>query len=307
MIHLDGASLRQRLEPAALVARIIDVMRDGPTAPLRERLSGGEGREFLVMPAILGDYAGIKSLTVVPGNRDTPRPVIGGIFTLFSLATGEPLATIDAAELTAQRTSAVSAAAAQLLARADAGSLLVLGSGHLAPYLVAAHSRVRPIRKLRMWARDADKARLAARKAEQLVGSGVAVEVADDLEQAVRCSDIVSSATRATTPLIEGAWLRPGTHVDLVGGYRPDMREIDDVGIRRARIFVDDREAALREAGDITDPIGRGVLTTDAVVGDLAGICAGRMSRSGDDEITVFKSVGTAVADLIAAVAAWEQ
>ena len=307
MIHFDGAMLRKRLSPDPLISRIVATMQDAPKAPVRQRLWDREGREFLAMPAILGDYAGIKSLTVVPNNRDTARPVISGLFTLFSLVTGEALATMDVVELTAQRTSAISAAAARLLAREDASRLLVLGSGHLAPYMAAAHARVRPIASLQIWARDAGKARLAAQQARRHVGADVQIEFASDLERAVRSADIVSSATRATVPLIRGEWLRAGTHVDLVGGYRPDMREIDDSGVQRASVFVDDREAALCEAGDLTDPIGRGVLSPDAIVGDLASLCAGRTGRTSDDEITLFKSVGTAIADLIAAVEAWER
>lgn len=307
MIHLDGAELRHRLSPDAVIARIVATMRHAPTAPVRQRLSDKAGREFVSMPAILGDYAGIKSLTVVPDNRDTGRPVISGLFTLFSLNTGEPLATMDAAELTAQRTAAISATAAQLLARDGAERLLVLGSGHLAPYMAAAHARIRPIRSVQIWARDSDKAGKTADRVRQLLSADVEISVATDLEQAVRSADIVSAATRTATPIIKGEWLRAGAHVDLVGSYRPDMREIDDFGIRRATLFVDDREAALSEAGDLTDPIERGALSPDAVVGDLASLCAGKTGRKGDHEITLFKSVGTAVADLIAAIEAWER
>lgn len=306
MIHFGAADLRKSLAPDSLIERIIDTMRHTPTAPVRQRLEDDAGREFLAMPAILGDYAGIKSLTVVPENRDTPRPVISGLFTLLSLSTGQPLATMDAVELTAQRTGAISATAARLLAREDASNLLVLGSGHLAPYMAGAHARIRPIRLLRIWARDPDKARDTARRAEQLILGDIKIEVTSDLEQAVRSADIVSSATRATTPLIKGEWLRAGAHVDLVGGYRPNMREIDDFGMRRATVFVDDREAALCEAGDLTDPIERGALSPDVIIGDLASLCAGKAGRASDHEITLFKAVGTAIADLITAIEAWE-
>jgi ornithine cyclodeaminase/alanine dehydrogenase-like protein (mu-crystallin family) len=309
MIHLDGGALRSRLATSKLVERIIGAMPSAPKAPLRLRLSDPAGREFLAMPAIFGDYAGIKSLTIIPDNRDSPRPVISGHYALFSLETGQLLATMDASELTAQRTGAISAAAAKLLARPEASRLLVIGAGHLAPFMAAAHAAVRPIKTIHIWARDPVRARVAVEVAKQLIGKGadLSIEVAADLEQAVRNSDIISSATRAGSPLIEGRWLQPGTHVDLVGGYRPDMREIDDFGLQRARVFVDDRDAVLQEAGDLMDPIARGVFAPSMIAGDLPQLCAGLAGRGSDDEITLFKAVGTATADLIAAIEAWVQ
>jgi ornithine cyclodeaminase len=309
MMHFDGAQLRAGLDMRALINRIVREMRERPATPLRQRVQDSAGREMLVMPAMLGTYAGVKSLTLVPKNRNTARPVISGLFTLFSLETGEALATMDAGELTARRTSAVSAAAAERLARADASTLTLLGAGHLAPFMAAAHALVRPVRHIKLWARDQDKARAAASKAEALFATDQppAIEVVADLESAIRSSDIVSAATGAAVPIIRGEWLRAGTHVDLVGSYRPDMREIDDNGITRAQIFVDDRDASLREAGDLTDPIGRGVLSADAIHGDLSDLCAGTVGRSSNDAVTLFKAVGIGSADLIAAIEAWER
>jgi ornithine cyclodeaminase len=263
----------------------------------------------MIMPATLGDFAGVKLLTVVPSNRGTSRPVISGLFTLFSLASGEPLATMDAAELTGRRTSAISAAAAERLALPDASTLVVLGAGHLAPFMAAALAAVRPIRHIHLWARRVDQANAAAGKIRQLITSGPmpVIEVASDLEGAIRSGDIITAATRATTPLIKGNWLRPGAHVDLVGGYKPNMREIDDDGVRLARIFVDDRVAAIQEAGDLIDPIERGVISVDDICGDLGDLCAGTVGRSSGDEITLFKAVGIGIVDLIAAVQIWEQ
>ena len=172
MRHFDSATLRARLPFALLIDRMGTAMPLSRGAPVRQRLADGEGREFFAMPAILGDYAGLKSLTVVPGNRGTERPVIAGLFTLFSLRTGEPLATMDAAELTARRASAVAATAAARLARADAARLLVIGAGHLAPYLVAALAQVRPLRSIALWARDGACAAMAADRAGRLWRTG---------------------------------------------------------------------------------------------------------------------------------------
>ena len=260
------------------------------------------------MPAMLADYAGIKSLTVTPANRGSSYPVISGLYTLFALSTGQVLATMDAAELTARRTSAISATASARLARANVSALTVLGGGHLAPYMAIAHAMVRPIRKIRIWARREEQACAVAQKVRDIAPAGFtpAIEVAFDLEDAVRSADIVSAATSSTAPLIKGAWLRPGTHVDLVGSYRPDMREIDDDGITKGRVFVDDLNAVLQESGDLIDPIARGVLLDHAICGDLAALCAGTVGRSSDDEVTVFKAVGIGIADLIAAIEVWE-
>ena len=288
MIHFNSATLASRLEPRLLIDRIVSVMRDRPATALRHRIAGSAGREMLVMPAVLGDYAGVKSLTIVPANVETGRPVISGLFILFTLVSGEPLATMEVEELTARRTSAISAAAAERLARDDASNLVLLGAGHLAPFMAAAHAAVRPIRRIRVWARNAVQAHTAAAKARQLITSADVpeIEVVSDLEGAIRSADVICAATGARDPLIRGEWLRPGAHVDLVGGYRPDMREIDDTGIRRTRIFVDDREAALREAGDLISPIERGILSADDISGDFADLCAGSVGRLGSDEIT---------------------
>ncbi len=309
MIHFDGSELRARLELRAMIERIVTVMRDKPSTPLRQSVIDAAGRELLLMPATLGDFAGVKLLTVVPQNRGTCRPVVSGLFTLFSLASGEPLATMDAEELTARRTSAISATAAERLALPDSSTLVVLGAGHLAPFMAAAHAAVRPIRQIHLWARQIDQAHAAVGKIRRLITSGPMpfIEVVSDLEDAIRSADVITAATRSTAPLIKGKWLRPGAHVDLVGSYKPDMREIDDDGVRLARIFVDDRVATLREAGDLLDPIERGVISADDIRGDLAELCAGAVGRSSEDEITLFKAVGIGIVDLIAAIQIWEQ
>ncbi len=308
-MHFNGSELRARLELRAMIDRIVTVMRDRPSTPQRQSVIDADGRELMLMPATLGDFAGVKLLTVVPSNRGTSRPVISGLFTLFSLTSGEPLATMDAAELTARRTSAISATAAERLALPDSSTLVVLGAGHLAPFMAVAHAAVRPIRHIRVWARNIDQAHAAVGKIRQLITTRPTpvIEVALDLEGAIRSADIITATTRSTAPLIRGKWLRPGAHVDLVGGYKPNMREIDDDGVRLARIFVDDRVATIREAGDLIDPIERGVISADDIRGDLAELCAGAVGRSCGDEVTLFKAVGIGIADLIAAIQVWEQ
>lgn len=307
-LHLDALQLRRVLQDAPVVDSLIDFFRSRPVTPLRQRLAQSDGRELIVMPIISAPYSGVKMLTVVPSNAGSQHPVIAGLFTLVDMSNGTTLATMDASELTAWRTAGVAAAAAARLARADARTLTLLGAGHIIPYLAAAHAAVRPIDKVIVWARRADAAAAAARHiVERLGRPDIEVEVAADLETAVRKGDIVSAATRATNGLIEGRWLSAGAHVDLVGGYRPDMREIDDAGLLRSTVYVDDRVAVLNEAGDLTDPISRGVVTQEFVKGDFADLALAQLGRAGVEEITLFKSVGVAASDLAVAILAWRR
>ena len=180
----------------------------------------------------------------------------------------------------------------------------MVGTGALAPHLIAAHRAVRPIRETRIWGRDPRKGRRSGRAPRR---SGIAAVAVPDLAEAAATADIITCATLSPEPLVRGAWLKPGAHLDLVGGYRPDMRETDDDAIRRARIFVD-TEAALHEAGDIVQPLRSGPLAPDGIAGDLFGLVRGTSGgRRAADEITLFKSVGTALEDLAAAKLAFSR
>jgi len=217
---------------------------------------------------------------------------------LLDAETGAPTALLDGTALTLRRTAAASALAADLLARPDSAVHLMVGTGALAPHLIAAHAALRPIRETRIWGRDPQK---AAALAARLAAIGISAIAVADLAEAARTADIVTCATLAAKPLIRGEWLRPGTHVDLVGGYTPQMREADDAAVRRARIYID-TEAVLQEAGDIVQPLRTGVLAREAIVGDLFALARGECpGRRDPAEITLFKSVGTALEDLAAA------
>ena len=214
-------------------------------------------------------------------------------YILTSAVTGEPLALIDGLELTLRRTAAASALASKFLSRSDARRLLVVGTGNLAPHLAAAHAAVRPGIEVEFWGRRPEKAAEASRSP---LLRGLRTGTAADLEAAVRAADIVSTATLATEPLIFGDWLRAGIHVDLVGGFTPGMREADDEAMRRSTVFVDTRDGALVEAGDLTQPIESGALAPDDVAADLYELCRGEHGGRGTaDEITLFKSVGAAL------------
>ncbi|MBU6497891.1 MAG: ornithine cyclodeaminase family protein [Rhodospirillales bacterium] len=289
-----GASLDfKRLIPALRAAFIA-----GATAPLRHRHDLPEGA-LLLMPAWRGSAAlGVKIVSVFPGNGTRGLNAVFSTYLLCDGATGRPLALIDGNEITARRTAAASALAGSYLARAQAARLLVVGAGHVAGMLPDAWAAVRPIREVAVWNRRPEGAQaLAAR----LRAAGHDARAVTDLEAAVRAADITSCATLATAPLVRGEWLAPGAHLDLIGGFTPAMREADDAAIRAARVFID-TEAALREAGDITQPIAAGVLGPAEIAGDLAGLCRNEIpGRRSAGEITLFKSVGSALEDLAAA------
>jgi ornithine cyclodeaminase len=252
-----------------------------------------------------GRYLGLKAVTVYPDNAAAHgQPAVLGSYILMSAETGATLAVMDATRLTAWRTAAASALASRHLSRPDAARLLMVGAGALAPFLVRAHASVRPIREVAVW----NRARPGAeRVVAELARHGIAASVADDLAAVAAEADIVSTATLSSEPLIRGAWLRPGTHLDCVGAFKPTMRETDDDAVRRARIFVDTRAGAFAEAGDILQPLQAGVIGREAVLGELAELCRGDVpGRMSAEEITLFKSVGASIEDLAAAVAVYE-
>lgn len=253
---------------------------------------------LLLMPAWQKDgYLGVKTVVVAPDN--TEQPSIQGQYALYDATTGTPKIVMDAASLTARRTAAASALAADYLAPATARTLLMVGTGTLAPQLVKAHSCVRRIERVLIWGRSEDKAQQLA---ESLRQQGYPALACSDLQQGVAEADIVSCATLSKTPLLRGTWIRPGQHFDLVGAFRPDMREVDDELIRQVDLYVDTLPQALKETGDLAIPIASGVLDPDSIGGDLFSLCRQPAPMARDkDSITCFKSVGHALEDLVAA------
>jgi ornithine cyclodeaminase len=303
---IGPSEIHARLDVDGLVEALRQAFRSGATVPVRHHHRipvGGDATDatLLLMPAWQqGRYIGIKLVTVFPSNGTRGLPSVMGTFLLLDGTSGVPLAVIDGPALTLRRTAAASALAASYLARPDSERLLVVGTGALAPHLVEAHARVRPIRNVLVWGRDPDK---AARLAARLDRRGLKVAATEDLAGAVRGAHIITCATLSCDPLIRGEWLPLGVHLDLVGGFTPAMREADDVCIARARVFVDTRDGALAEAGDITQPIENSVLDPEDIAGDLGELTRGsRAGRRFYDQITLFKSVGTALEDLAAAI-----
>ena len=306
---MSASEVEATLETEALVEQLRQMFRAGVSVPPRHHhtvpVPGGADATLLLMPAWQeGRYLGIKIVTVFPSNAEKSLPAVQGGYLLLSARTGEQLALIDGTMLTLRRTACASALAAKYLARQDAQRLLMVGAGALAPHLILAHARVRPLKEALVWARDPAK---AERLARSLDGRRLKVRATTDLEAAARGADIISCATLTKEPLIRGAWLQPGQHVDLVGGFTPAMREADDEAVDRARVFVDTYEGALKEAGDIVQPIANGVLTRESIAGDLAELTQGRVAgRRFYNQITLFKSVGTALEDLAAAILMFE-
>jgi ornithine cyclodeaminase len=264
--------------------------------------SGGKAT-LLLMPAWTNSrsnagerFVGCKLVSVYPGNAKAGKPSVYGNYILMSGDTGETLAVIDGTVLTAWRTAATSALAARHLAREDAEHLVMIGAGALSPHLVRAHRTVRPIARVTLWNRTRSR---AIGTAFALTAAGIQTAIADDLEAAVREADIVSCATLSPAPLIHGAWLKMGAHVDLVGAYLPTMREADDLAIRRARVYVDSRAGAPKGSGDIAIPLKKKILRQKDIQGDLFELCRGEVKgRRRQDEITLFKSTGLALEDL---------
>jgi ornithine cyclodeaminase len=271
--------------------------------PLRPVVTLPDGRGALaVMPAYLGGppAIGVKAITVFPGNHGTPLDSHQGAVLLFDAERGSLLALIDASSVTAIRTAAVSAVATRLLARADAGELALIGTGVQALSHLEALAQVRTLRRVRACSRDPRNVRaFQERAAERL---GIRVEAAASAREAVLGADLVCTTTASRTPVLEGAWLAPGAHVNAVGASVKDARELDTEAVAGARLFVDRRESALAEAGDFLIPKAEGAVGDDHIRGEIGELLLGRLpGRQSHEEITLFKSLGLAVEDVAAA------
>lgn len=262
----------------------------------------GEANKFVSLVAwAAGDVIAVKLVGVFPANLalTPPEPSVQGLVTLFHGATGRPLLAADGAAMTFRKTAADSALGADLLARRDAAVLLVVGAGGLAPHVALAHAAVRPsLREVLIWNRTAGR---AAAVAAGLAARGLPARPVSDLDAAVARADVVSCVTMSTVPLVKGALLKPGAHVDLVGAYLPEMREADDDVVRRARLFVDTRHGC-DGSGEIAEPVARGLITLGSIEADLFDLCAGRHpGRTAPGDVTMYKNVGGGHLDLFTA------
>lgn len=309
MKYFDSKVIQKNLSWQDCVDALRQMFAQGCEAPVRHHHSvdvpGQQEATMLLMPAWLpGKYMGLKLVNVFPDNPSKSLPTIMGNYLLMDGSTGAPIAIMDAGELTARRTAAASALASSYLSRKDSEKLLIVGSGRLAGYLGFAHGAVRDLQEIKVWARNSAK---AEKIVEMYRDAGEVAEISENLEEAARWADIISCATMSSEPLILGKWLQPGVHVDLIGGFKPTLRETDDEVIIRSHVFVDTREGALAEAGDLLIPINNGVFSSGEIKGELSELCSNRHpGRKAEDEITLFKSVGASLEDLAAAIQCYE-
>lgn len=259
----------------------------------------GSEASLLIMPAwVPGESIGVKVVTFFPENAAKGRPTINAGYLLFDGETGQMQAALDGDTLTARRTAAASALAADVLARKDARHLMIVGTGQLSLAVAAAHCAVRSYTSVSVWGRSGDKAGVVA---EELRQQGLPAQAVGDLEAACRTADVISTVTASTIPVIHGAWLKPGSHLDLIGAFKGDMRESDDQAIMQAEVFVDLRAGASL-AGDLSQPLEAGQITSEHILADLAELCLGtHPGRSDDSARTLFKSAGMALQDLATA------
>lgn len=295
-VFVDAETVKRSTPMEPLIEALGRAFANDGHSPQRQSYDLPDDAILLVMPAWRRDgHSGVKIITVQPNTR----PTIQSTYLLMDARTGKLKAVMDGTMLTPRRTAAASALACKYLAREDASVLLMIGTGTLVPHLVEAHMSVRPIEQVMIWGRNPAKSRHIV---DALEKSGVEAVAVTNLDKAVQEADIISAATSSFRPLIRGALLTPGTHVDLVGAFKPDMTEADPISFGRSRIFVDDYDAVLEEAGDLLQAMAAGQMGRDDILGDLHALCSGRVrGREGPDDITLFKSVGVSIEDLVAA------
>ena len=305
MLTISAKTIDQALQFPLLIDALEQAFADDLTVPPRlhydmENPKSSRETTLLMMPAWqAGEVAGIKIVTVAPENSQKDLPSIQGTYLLLDVDTGSMIAMMDAPAITAKRTAAASALGSRFLSRENSENLLVIGTGTLSSQLIAAHASVRPIKKVKVWGRTIEKAQAVCDLVSHL---NIDCQPVTDIESNIADADIISCATLSQDPLVFGQWLKPGQHLDMVGAYRPDMREMDDECMTRGRIFVDNTSSAVRETGDIAIPLANKVITLDDIEADLFALCRKQTVITRDvNDITVFKSVGHALEDLAAA------
>ena len=260
---------------------------------------------FAVLPSWNDELVAVKSFTYFP---DNPKPKYASLYSkimLFDRKHGEPLALVDGTSVTFWRTAGISGLASRLLSRENSKTLLLLGTGNLAPYIIRAQLSVRPIDRVMVWGRTLGNAQAVV---EQLAKENDAVrfEVANDLQAACGEADIIVSATGSHEPLVFGDWVRPGTHTNFIGNHHAKKRECDTALVAKSKVYADSYVNCFKEAGEVLVPINEGAISKDHVVGELTQMCSGAVSlRESGDEITLFKSIGMALSDLVGAGCAY--
>ena len=262
---------------------------------------------FAILPSWNDSIIGVKAFTYFPDNQGPEYKSLYSKILLFDRAHGEPLALVDGTSVTFWRTAAISGLASRLLSRENSESLLVLGTGNLSTYIIRAQASVRPLKRVMVWGRTpANAQKVVDQMSAEL--SDIEFSVVDNLEDACGQADIIVSATAAHEPLVMGDWVRPGTHTDFIGNHHATKRECDTALVVKSKVFADSYDNCFKEAGEVLVPISEGVMTKEDVVGQLTEMCAGTVPlRESDSEITLFKSIGMALCDLVGAGLAYEQ
>ena len=312
---IDGQTVRACLS----IERCIPLMQQAMIAIYHEqtilpqRLAiplFSQGDAMMAMPGAMTtpSIAGVKTLTLYPGNPAQSLPAIQGLITLFDLHTGTPVALVDAASITAIRTAAASAAATQVLANEEAQSLALIGTGIQAETHLQAMLAIRPITQISVWGRSTEKAEAFVARVKTALDPAIKIQAEQSIESAVSSADIICTLTGSHEPIIKGAWLKPGAHITLVGAHSPDAREVDAETLKRARLFVEVKSAALKEAGDILIPLQAQHINESHILGEIAQVMMGDLpGRTSPEDITAYKSLGNAAQDLVAANAALVQ
>lgn len=309
MRFISNEEVAEVVTYAKLVEALEAMFRSDYQMPLRHHhfypVNKDQENTLILMPAWNEEFLGNKQIILAPGNKAKGMPTSSALYTLFDVETGRPLCTLDAQKLTSLRTACKSALAAKYLTREDSKILLVLGGGEIAQNLIPAHAEVRDYEEILVWLRNEDKFKAFHDQIPAALQDKVAF--AGDLETACGKADVISTATMAVDPIVKGQWLKEGTYLDLVGAYKPHMREVDDTTISRSKVFVDSREGALHESGEMAIPIKNGILKEGEVQATLTELCRNEhKGRKTEKEIILFKSAGMAIEDLAAAQLAYK-
>ena len=305
---ISAEEVHQALSFPALVDALQQAYAGDYSMPPRQVFlldeEGGGNDAFAVLPSWSEQLIAVKAFTYFPEAKEPYKSLYSKVM-LFDREHGEPLALVDGTTVTFWRTAGISGLATRLLSREDSETMLLLGTGNLAPYIIRANASVRDLKKVMVWGRTQSKA-------EQIAGtmneefSGIDIIPVEDRQSACAEADIVVAATGSHEPVVRGEWIRPGTHTDFIGNHHANKRECDTDLIIKSKVYADSRVNAFKEAGEILVPIEEGVFSKDGVVAELAEMCRGTATlRESEDEITLFKSIGMAMSDLVGAVLAY--
>ena len=302
MQFFDQAAVARALPYPALIEALAAGLQQPIESPARSVYApNGDNSAVLIMPAWkVQEIMGVKLVSIWPGNSARGQSAVSAVYVLISCADGTPIAVLDGTELTLRRTAAAAALSARMLARKNSQTLAILGTGSLSVPMAVAHASVLDFKTILVWGRDGQKTQAVV---DRLALQGITAHASSDLQATLAQADVVSAASTATEPFIRSDWVRPGTHLGLMGAFTPAMAEAEPALMPRAQVFADSREAVLQKGGEVLQAIQQGLMAAADIQAELAELAAQpqRAWRVSDEAITVFKSVGFASLDLIAA------